>query len=69
MKFQPNTFITLSTKPTYTVLPSIIQTPIIIYYDEQYNKQLHFTKKVIQNKTRYNEPQNKLLSQTIESNY
>jgi|SaaInlStandDraft_2_1057019.scaffolds.fasta_scaffold391240_1 hypothetical protein len=63
MKFQPNTFITLSAKPTYTVLlPSIIQTPIIIYYDEQYNKQLYFTKKIIQNKHIFNKQTNKQIN-------
>ncbi len=42
--------INIYTKYIYTVLPSVNQIPLILYYDEQYHKQTQFIKKITNNK-------------------
>ena len=52
MRFKLNTLITKHKhrhRHRPIILPSIIQTPLIIYYDEQYYKQLQFTKNIRHN--------------------
>lgn len=46
MKFYLEPVIAICAK--YTVLPSIIQTPLIIYNDDQYYKQIQFIQKLSQ---------------------